>query len=51
MPAERIKAECIKMDNKARAYIVRHVRRTVPYLRDISEVMCVIGREESLGIV
>ena len=51
MPAERIKAECIKMDNKARAYIFWHVRWTVPYLRDISEVMCVIGIEESVGIV
>ena len=31
--AERMKAECIKMDNKARAYIFRHVRRE--YLGDI----------------
>ena len=32
-PTERMKAECIKMDNKARAYIFRHVRRE--YLGDI----------------
>ena len=33
MPAERMKVECIKMDNKARAYIFRHVR--LEYLGDI----------------
>ena len=32
-PAEMMKPECIKMDNKARAYIFRHVRRQ--YLGDI----------------
>ena len=30
-PAEMMKPECIKMDNKARAYIFRHVRRPIAW--------------------
>ena len=58
-PVERMKAECIKMDNKARAYIFQHVRceylgdiRTMKTARECWKTLEDIhGRSTSMNIV